>query len=93
MKKSDREHIEFLALSCKYGSIDLLHHEIRKYDLRSLGRQSIIHLVRYIKKNQKKIEDIELSDFNAIFPDNQEAAKVAYSEFDIKIRKNYLPVL
>jgi replicative superfamily II helicase len=86
MEALDREYLDFLAQSCKYGSLDTLHHEFRNLDLKYLGRQSIILLVDYMKRNLLNIEDLTETDFLDVFSNNKESAKKAFNELQFTLK-------
>ena len=82
--REQRDLVVKLAIDCKFGSSDPITHELLSLGLKHIGRNTAIKLAKYMRQKKKSINQLTESDFLQLFPENQESAKLLFTELEEK---------
>lgn len=80
MSKEQHDFVKQLATWCKLGSSENTIIELLNLGLNHMGRNTAIKLAEYMRRQNKRIEELTESDLCVLFSTNQESAKILFSE-------------
>jgi helicase len=80
MSDAQRKRIRELGEYCKIGASDPLVIDLLNRGLKHMGRDTAIKIAGFLSKKGRKLETLEESELVSLFPDNEETARLLYTE-------------